>query len=249
MTLINIFLIGDSTMSNYDASEAPRAGWGQALGSMLPQRVRVHNKAASGRSSKSFINEGRLAQMEEQLTAGDLLLIQFGHNDEKDDEERHTEPYTTYKSYLKIYIDMAINKGAIPILITPVQRRSFDVQGNFQDTHGEYPQAMKQLAEECKVRIIDLALKSKQLLERLGSEQSQYLFLWLKTGEHPNYPNGSQDNTHFCTVGAIEIAKLVLEGINELGMFVADGAGGYGGILSNGNIKKWIEEKNNVGSR
>lgn len=218
MGIKNVFLAGDSTMCDYPADVAPRAGWGQKLGEFLKKEVVVYNDAVSGRSSKSFIHEGRLEQIAARMSAGDYLLVQFGHNDEKLDEERHTDPFTTYKSYLKRYIEAAVSKGAIPVFITPVQRRSFDEQGDLQDTHGEYPQAMKQLAEEYKVRLIDLGLKSKLLLEQLGPELSKRLFLWLEPGEHANYPGGVRDDTHFCAYGAEVIAKLVVEGLLEHGI-------------------------------
>ncbi|WP_223192403.1 rhamnogalacturonan acetylesterase [Paenibacillus sedimenti] len=214
---MNIFLAGDSTMSEYDAATAPRAGWGQMLGSLLNGKAEVRNAAASGRSSKSFIDEGRLAPIEEAIGAGDFLLIQFGHNDEKDDEVRHTEPFGTYQFYLNQYIETAKSKQAYPILITPVQRRKFGENGKLQDTHGQYPEAMKQLAAERGVPLIDLAALSKELLEQLGPEASKKLFLWLDPGEHPNYPDGVQDDTHFSEHGAREIAKLIVDKLHEMG--------------------------------
>ncbi len=218
MSVVRLFLAGDSTMSTYDSNAAPREGWGQAIGRLLPDHVHIFNEAASGRSSKSFIHEGRLAKIVEKLRAGDYLLIQFGHNDQKPDEERRTEADTTYKACLLQYIDTALNVGAIPILITSVQRRSFDPHGELLDTHGDYLHAVRQLAEQYNVGLIDLAAKSKVLMERLGSEPSKSLFMWLQTGEYPNYPDGVEDNTHFCAQGAYEIAKLVVEGLQELGI-------------------------------
>ncbi|MDG5787868.1 rhamnogalacturonan acetylesterase [Evansella sp. AB-P1] len=221
MANVNIFLVGDSTLSNYDASRAPRAGWGQVLDQYLTKDAKVYNEAASGRSSKSFINEGRLAPVKAHIKEGDFLLIQFGHNDEKDDLERHTDPYSTYKEYLKEYIQVAENSGALPILITPVQRRSFDEKGVFQETHGEYPIAMKELAEECNIPLIDLGEKSRILYEELGAEKTKKLFLWFKPGEELNYPNGEEDNTHFSEYGAHHIVKLVLQEIKSMNLRLA----------------------------
>lgn len=166
------------------------------LARFLSDGVLIRNEAASGRSSKSFIEEGRLERIMTQIRSGDYLFVQFGHNDQKPDD-RYTEPFTTYKQHLRRYIDDARLKKANPVLITPVQRRSFESDGRFKNTHGDYPDAMIQLAEELRVPLIDLASKSRQLLESLGPEASKKLFLWLEPGEHPNYPDGARDDTHF----------------------------------------------------
>lgn len=214
---IQLFLAGDSTVCDYDGGRAPRAGWGQKIDAFLSDGVLIRNEAASGRSSRSFIEEGRLERIMTQIRSGDYLFVQFGHNDQKLDD-RYTEPYTTYKQHLRRYIDDARLKKANPVLITPVQRRSFESDGRFKNTHGEYPDAMIQLAEELRVPLIDLAFKSRQLLESMGPEASKKLFLWLEPGEHPNYPDGARDDTHFCDFGANEIAKLVAQGIKEAGI-------------------------------
>lgn len=214
---IQLFLAGDSTVCDYDGGRAPRAGWGQKIDAFLSDGVLIRNEAASGRSSRSFIEEGRLERIMTQIRSGDYLFVQFGHNDQKLDD-RYTEPYTTYKQHLRRYIDDARLKKANPVLITPVQRRSFESDGRFKNTHGDYPDAMIQLAEELWVPLIDLAFKSRQLLESMGPEASKKLFLWLEPGEHPNYPDGARDDTHFCDFGANEIAKLVAQGIKEAGI-------------------------------
>jgi len=216
MTHISIFLVGDSTVSNYDASVAPRKGWGQALGDFLNEHVTIYNQALSGRSSKSFIQEGHLSKVERLIQTGDYLLIQFGHNDSKPDKERATESFTSYQDYLRQYIQLANDKHAFPILITPVQRRSFDEDDQFYETHADYPDAMKQIAQTSNVPLIDLTTMSKRLYERLGPEDSKKLFLWFKPGENDNYPEGVQDDTHFSAHGANEIAKLVIQGIRSL---------------------------------
>src|SRR5690625_4737066 len=115
MTHINIFLAGDSTVSNYDSSVAPRTGWGQVLSNYMSNKVVINNHASSGRSSKSFIQEGRLDKVIEQIQPNDYLFIQFGHNDSKPDKKRHTEPFTSFKNYLKEYIHQARDKKAIPV--------------------------------------------------------------------------------------------------------------------------------------
>lgn len=214
---MQLFLAGDSTVSNYDASSAPRAGWGQKIGELLNPGILVRNEAVSGRSSKSFVEEGRLQRILEYIRSGDYLFVQFGHNDQKPDE-RYTDPYGTYQAYLRRYIDSARLKNAHPVLITPVQRRSFDSEGRLRNTHGDYPDAVRQLADELHVPLIDLTETSGRLLQSMGAESAKKLFLWLKPGEHPNYPDGVEDNTHFCEYGAGEIAGLVAEGMREAGL-------------------------------
>ncbi|WP_456276451.1 rhamnogalacturonan acetylesterase [Bacillus sp. AK128] len=215
MSKISIFIAGDSTASSYSSEVFPRAGWGQVLHHFFTDEIRVINEAASGRSSKSFIEEGRLRTITNQLREGDYLFIQFGHNDAKNDE-RYTEAMTSFKYYVSQYIDTAWNKRAIPILITPVQRRSFNEEGIMEDTHGLYPFAIHQLGLENNIPVIDLTSKSKAFIESIGVNKSKEVFLWLEPGKHEHYPHGVEDNTHFSTQGAKEIAKLIVEGIVEL---------------------------------
>ncbi|MDG0792159.1 rhamnogalacturonan acetylesterase [Cohnella ginsengisoli] len=160
-------------MSEYGEDLYPRQGWGQALQALFDDRVVVVNEAASGRSAKSFIDEGRLDRILDRIRTGDYLFIQFGHNDQKPDEERHTEPFSTYLSYLARYIDGARLKGAIPVLFTPVQRRSFDEEGAFADTNGDYPKAVRTLSASKNVPLIDLARTTKALLggDRTGGRE------------------------------------------------------------------------------
>ncbi|MFC0212010.1 rhamnogalacturonan acetylesterase [Paenibacillus chartarius] len=211
-----IFLAGDSTVTDQPASGYPYAGWGQMLPMFVKQDAAVANYALSGRSSKSFISEGVLDEIWGRIKPYDYLLIQFGHNDQKFDEERHTDPFTTYKETLKIYIDGARERKAIPILVTSVQRRFFEEDGTLRDTHGDYLTAMRELAAEEEVPLIDLAASSKTLFEKLGPERTKDLFMWLAPGEFMNFPDGTEDNTHFQQQGGIEIAKLVYEGLKEL---------------------------------
>ncbi|MGF6950802.1 lysophospholipase L1-like esterase [Neobacillus sp. B4I6] len=214
--IITVYLAGDSTVSDYSISLAPRAGWGQVLNRFFDDKIVVKNEASPGRSTKSFIDEGGLKSILDQMEKGDYLFIQFGHNDEKkEDPTRYTEPYSTYKSYLKQYIDGARAKQAIPVLVTPVERRHFYEDGSARDTHGEYPAAMKELGMEENVPVIDLTAKSKALFEKVGPEETKNIFLWLDAGENVNYPDGVQDNTHFQEAGAEKTARLVLEGIEE----------------------------------
>ncbi|MEH7076803.1 rhamnogalacturonan acetylesterase [Neobacillus drentensis] len=214
---ITVYLAGDSTVADYLSSSAPRAGWGQGFNRFFDDRIVVRNMAKSGRSSKSFIDEGRLDSILKQIDKGDYLFIQFGHNDEiKKDPTRFTEPNGSYKSYLKQYIDGARAKQALPVLVTPVERRSFSKDGTALDSHGEYPAAMKELGLEEHVPVIDLTAKSKQLFQELGPEETREVFMWLDAGKEKNYPDGIQDNVHFQQAGAELISRLVLEGVKEL---------------------------------
>jgi lysophospholipase L1-like esterase len=215
MPHITVFLAGDSTVATYPADRAPLAGWGQFIGASFTDRATIRNAAESGRSSKSFMDEGKMQPVWDEIKKGDYLLIQFGHNDEKTDEERHTDPYTTYKSYLRQYIDGARERGAFPVLVTPMNRRNFNANGTLAMTHGAYPAAMIQLGKEMNVPVIDLHQSSKKLFEQLGDEPTKKLFLWLAPGENANYPEGSKDNTHFNEYGASEMAKLVVQGVRE----------------------------------
>jgi lysophospholipase L1-like esterase len=210
---VTIFLAGDSTVT--DQEIAPYAGWGQMLPALFKADAAIANEAKSGRSSKSFISEGRLAAIAERIRPNDFLLIQFGHNDQKPDEERATSPYTTYKQYLTAYIDLAREKGAYPVLITPVQRRLFLPNGKLADSHGEYIPAMKQLASELEVPLLDLAEATKSLYEKLGDEPSKSLFMWTHPGEFAAFPEGVKDNTHFQEFGGRIIAGLVADLIRE----------------------------------
>ncbi|HZH61833.1 MAG TPA: rhamnogalacturonan acetylesterase [Metabacillus sp.] len=217
----SIFIAGDSTASSYPIERAPQAGWGQVLNQFFMNDIRIVNEAASGRSSKSFVKEERLLRIDEKLKANDYLFIQFGHNDAKQDD-RYTEPFLDFKDYLNQYIDVALKKGATPVLITPVQRRSFDENGNFEEIHGQYPYAIRQVAKERNVPVIDLTKRSREYLEKLGSEESKKIFLWVEKGSNKNYPDGLQDNTHFCEEGAYQIARLIVEGIRELDLPIVE---------------------------
>lgn len=207
---IHIFIAGDSTAATKQANRKPETGWGEKIEAFLTDEVEVCNFAVNGRSSKSFINEGRLQSILEAAAQGDCLFIQFGHNDEKEALELHTDPYTTYQDTLAAYVKKARMQGVAPVLLTPICRRCFSENGKLRDTHGEYPLAMRKLAIRLHVPLIDMTGISKALLEKLGSENSRELFLWGKPGEFPNYPQGIQDDTHFNDNGARQFAKLIV---------------------------------------
>ncbi len=207
-----IFLLGDSTV---DDSQPPFRGWGWALPRYVREGVRVRNLALSGRSSKSFREEGLFAPAEKEMTAGDLLLIQFGHNDEKDDE-RHTDPDTTFPEELWKYCACALEKGAQPVLITPVCRRYFAGKTSLLYTHGEYARAIRKLAAEKNVPLADLKKASRAYYLSVGEEKTAELFVRLRPGENPDFPEGHDDKTHFNAYGADVICRLAVQEMRKI---------------------------------
>ena len=201
-----IWIIGDSTV---DDSQPPFRGWGWAMPKHVREGVTVRNLALSGRSGRSFREEGLFAPAEREMAAGDLLLIQFGHNDEKEDE-RHTDPDTTYPEFLRGYCRAALDRGAQPVLITSCERRYFTGDSGLLYSHGEYPLAVRRLAAEMGVPLCDLNRDSRRLYLSLGQEKAAELFVRLKPGEHPDYPEGHDDRTHFNAYGAERICELVV---------------------------------------
>lgn len=212
---IVIYLIGDSTMSVKETGAYPETGWGMPFVYFFDSTVSVENHAVNGRSTKSFMEENRWKPIVDKLEKGDYVLIQFGHNDEVPSKVgRYTTP-EEYQGNLRKYVRDTKSKGANPILITPVSRRSFDDQGMLLDTHKEYSELVRQVAHAEKVPLIDLDKKSQRVLSEIGAENSKYLYLHLEAGEHPNYPGGKEDNTHLNELGARIVAQLVLGGIVE----------------------------------
>lgn len=205
-----IFIAADSTAATYGPERAPQAGWGQMLQSWLdPAQWQVRNHAVGGRSTRSFIDEGRLDAIGSELRPGDVLLIQFGHNDAKfEDASRYTDPDGDYAVFLARYITLARDKGATPILITPVARLLYDF-GALLDTHGRYTQSMKQVAREHKVPLIDLNASSMAWIRALGEQGARPYFMFVPA-------QGKADGTHFSAAGATAVACLVMRGWSEL---------------------------------
>ena len=208
----SIWIIGDSTVED---NTPPFRGWGWALPEFVKAGVQVKNHGLSGRSSRSFWNEGLFQPVEAGMAAGDLLLIQFGHNDEKDDE-RHTDPDSTFPEYLLQYCRIAQEHSAQPVLLTPVSRRFFVGDGNMLYTHGEYPRAIRKLAAVQGIPLCDLKKDSRELYLKLGEEKTAELFVRLAPGEHPDFPQGHDDKTHFNAYGAKVIAGLVAEEMRKI---------------------------------
>lgn len=215
-TPATIFLAGDSTMAQKLSEKRPETGWGEMLGKHFREGiVKIDNRAQNGRSTKTFISEGRWQAIIDDLKRGDHVFIQFGHNDEsKEKGQRYTPPEDFRRNLVRFVSDVSA-KGGIPVLLTPVMRRKFDNDGNFVDTHGEYPNIVRSVAKELNVPLIDMHRKSETVIKKYGVEGSRALFLQLKPNEDPNYPKGIEDNTHFRPAGAEEMAKLAVEGIRE----------------------------------
>ncbi len=216
---INIYMIGDSTMSEYDIEGNPRRGWGQLLCHFFNESVSVYDKAISGASTKSFVDSAYWDAVIDSLKEGDYLFIQFGHNDEKENKaELYAAADTDYSENLNEFIIQAREKGAIPILITSIMRRVYDEDSKFIDTHGKYPDAMRKLAKETNTPLIDLHKKTESLIIKHGFEGSKELFLWIDAGKWSEYPDGVEDNSHLSVFGATEVCKLAIEGILELNL-------------------------------
>ena len=219
---IKIFLAGDSTMSIKETKAYPETGWGMPFVHFWDTSVTVLNRARNGRSTKTFISEGLWKSVYYEAGEGDYVFIQFGHNDESvEKKERYATP-DTFKMNLTRFIKETREKKATPVLLTPASRRKFDKEGNAIQTHEVYSALVREVAKEQNVSFIDLDEKSRALYQQFGPESSKLLFLQLQPGEHPNYPEGKNDNTHFNELGARLIAQIVLKEIKELKLDLAD---------------------------
>ena len=248
-----IFIIGDSTAAKKDLSTgSPERGWGMALQCYFDSAyIRVDNHAVNGRSSKSFIDEGRWDKVLSAMKPGDYVIIQFGHNDEKPAVERHTDPGSTFDYNLAKFVRETRERGGIPILMNPVVRRNFAqkplkndddeklrnttfadgsklVEGDsLIDTHGLYKVAPRDVARRMNCHFIDANQITHDLEQSLGVEGSKKLHMWYKPGEEPSLPQGRQDNTHYNIYGAQVVAKLLakalIEEIPVLSKYYVDG--------------------------
>lgn len=213
---IKIFLAGDSTMSIKETKAYPETGWGMPFVYFWDSTVTVVNRAKNGRSTKTFISEGLWKSITDEAGEGDYVFIQFGHNDESPDKkERYATP-DTFRMNLTRFVAETRAKKAIPVLFTPVSRRKFDTTGTALETHKEYSAYVKEVAAKENVLLIDLDTKSRELYQQFGKNDSKLLFMQLKPGEHPNYPDGRDDNTHFNELGARLIAQLILKELKAL---------------------------------
>lgn len=228
----NIYMVGDSTMANKPTAKGNQErGWGQMLPLCFDSTVTVHNHAVNGRSTKSFIDQGRWDEVRDSLTAGDLVVIQFGHNDEKADTARHTEPWGDYIANLRRFAREAKEKGATPIICNSIVRRNFarvadaaaqdDKAGQSEmleaegdsliETHGEYLAAARKAAEEEGALFIDLNEMTREMVQAYGPEKSRELYVWAEPGTVEAYPQGKKDNTHLNVSGATKVARMAAE--------------------------------------
>ncbi len=217
------FLTGDSTMQTYDEYWEPQAGWGQVFDQFVPEGVVVDNQSIGGRSSKTFVTEGRLDAVLLEARPGDYVFAQFGHNDATQSRpERYTTP-EEYQGYLRIFVEGARQRGATPVLITPVNRLDYDAEtGKFNESFPEYVAAMKEVAAASDVDLIDLSASSRAYLDEIGPEMAESVFLHVPPGVYPNRPEGTQDDTHFQSYGAIQMARLVALDLAELDLPVSE---------------------------
>lgn len=206
-----IFLCGNSTVVDQD--NEPWASWGQMIPRFFTDQVCFANYAESGESSNTFIAANRLKKALSQMKAGDYIFVEFGHNDEKQ-KKPGCGAWGHFIYNLKIYIDEARARGAHPVLVTPTQRRRFE-NGKLVDTHGEFPAAVKFLAEKTGTPLIDLQQMTTVLYEALGVEDSKKALVHYPAGTWPGQTKDFADNTHFNPYGAYQIAKCVIEGIKK----------------------------------
>ncbi len=236
--ITKIYLIGDSTMADYSKYEGedylnkryPVMGWGQVFQELFDQKtiaslqhliatdsVLVDDRARGGRSTRTFFEEGRWSAVYRDLQPGDLVLMQFGHNDAAKDK---TERYVTtegYKEYIRLFVTQTREKGGIPIVLTPVNRNYPWKDGKLGNVHGEYYTAAVDVAKELDAFLIDLTQRSMDAFTEKGQDYvTAHYFMNFEPGAYPNYPEGSKDNTHFLPEGAKAVAQLVLEGMQEL---------------------------------
>ena len=236
--VVTIFMIGDSTMANKKLDGGnPERGWGMVLPGFFSEDIRIDNHAANGRSSKSFISEGRWAKVISKVKKGDYVFIQFGHNDEKADSIRHTEPGTTFDDNLRCYVNETRAKGGIPVLFNSIVRRNFvqpkdasitkDIRRTsgekeqpkegtvLFDTHGAYLDSPRNVAKELGVTFIDMNKITHDLVQGLGPVESKKLFMFVEPNQVPAFPKGREDNTHLNVYGARTIAGLAVDAIGK----------------------------------
>lgn len=237
--VITIFMIGDSTMANKSIKNGNKErGWGMALQCYFDDGIKVDNHAVNGRSSKSFINEGRWQKVLDKIRPGDYVFIQFGHNDEKPKADRHTDPGTTFDENLRKFVRETRAKGATPVLFSCVVRRNFFKQvpkndddealrnttgakvkpeegDTLYDTHGDYRYSPMNVAKEMGVAFVNANQITHDLEQGLGREASKKLHMWFLPGEEPSIPKGREDNTHYNIYGAHVVAKLMAEAVGK----------------------------------
>ena len=208
---VTLFMVGDSTMADKEDMEAsPERGWGQLFPTYLKGDIVVQNHARNGRSTKSFMAEGRWAEVLNRAQRNDIVIIQFGHNDAKQEDPKRYANIEDYENNLMTMIEQAKKKHLKVILCTSVSRRSFK-EGQYYDTHGAYPEAARRVARRMNVPLLDLHASSSEWVKRMGDEDSKAFFMNVVPGECTKYPEGKEDNTHLREAGALEIGRQAAE--------------------------------------
>ncbi len=212
-SVITVFLCGNSTVVDQD--NEPWASWGQMIPNFFDTSVCIANYAESGESANTFIAAKRLKKALTQMKKGDYLFMEFGHNDQKQ-KGPGKGAYYSFMTSLKTFVDEVRARGAYPVLVTPTQRRSFDASGHIQNTHEDYPEAMRWLAAKENIPIIDLNEMTRTLFEAMGPEGTKHAFVHYPAGTYPGQAKALADNTHFNPYGAYEIAKCIIEGMKKV---------------------------------
>ncbi len=213
--ITTLFLAGDSTVTDQDVE--PWASWGQFITQFFDDNIVVANYANSGASLNSFKASHRLEKVLGLMQPGDYLFIEFGHNDEKIKGDGNGA-WGLYTNLLKEFVTRSREKGGIPVLITPTQRRFFEADGTLKSTHGDFPDAMRKVAEELHVPLIDLTKITTDLYEAWGDNDSRKAFVQYPADTFPGQVKALEDNTHFNNFGANEIAKCIVKGIRDLSL-------------------------------
>lgn len=235
-----LYLIGDSTMADYTGdydpgkdymkTRYPVAGWGQVfqpffVKDSMPQvkklfkadAVVVDDRARGGRSTRTFFQEGRWRSVYEALKPGDVVIMQFGHNDAAENKTERYVDIEGYKEFLRLFVSQTLQKGARPIVLTPVARNYPWKDGKLENVHGDYPQAAKEVASQFGVTLIDLNQLSMDYFSQKGEDfVSKTYFMNLPAGVYEAYPDGQKDNTHFQPEGAKAVAQLVFDELKKL---------------------------------
>lgn len=215
-----VYIAGDSTASVKEPRYYPETGWGMPFAGFFDSTVVVDNRAKNGRSTRTFIEEKRWESIEQNLQEGDYVFIQFGHNDEVSTKKSFTNE-KEFRLNLLRFIAETKAKKATPVLLTSVARRQFDSTGVLVDTHAAYSEITRSVAKETNVVFIDMDKQSQELIRKTGLEKSKFFFNHLAKDEHPNYPDGLEDNTHFNELGARRMAELVLMNVKLLNLDLA----------------------------
>ena len=216
-----IFVASDSTAAAYTQYQYPLTGWGDRLANFLTTDLAVDDQAKAGRSLRSFLDEGSLDTIMNRIQTNDYLFIMSAINDAAKDKPspvRYDDPSTTYKAYLRVYVNAARSRGAIPVFVTSQTKRTYDLWGRFYNSVGAYPQSMRDMGQELNVPVIDLNQKSVDYFTFVGPDATTNLFMFLAPGVWTNWPNGDSDYIHFQDRGATALARLIVNGIQELNL-------------------------------